>query len=186
VASRESALDRFLLAEFPVSQLWSLLYSSVLIHFIGVSPDLAYLVGSIAKNIAVPGGSGGLGSVTGQIMGVLNGVIPNFVFKLPAVQDSVATFGVLQLLSNINPTKFKDLAGLNSLPAVQQAASQLPAADLAFLKTLPVSSDPSNAITTITSLSDSILSLPGNVSNLKAATAALSLRNLGLSVPGLA
>ena len=150
----------------------------------GVSPDLAYLVGSIAKNIAIPGGNG-LGSVTGSILSILNGVVPNFLFQLPVVQDSVPTFGVLQLLSSINPNKFGGLGSLTNLASLQQAASAIPAGDLAFLKTLPLPSDPTNLLTTITTLSDNILTLPGNVSNLKASVAALSLRNLGLSVPGL-
>lgn len=150
----------------------------------GVSPDIAFLVGSIAKNIAVPGGKG-LGSVTGNILGVLNGVVPNFLFKLPVVQDSVPTFGCLQLLSSINPTKFGTLAELTNLSALSQAASSITSSDIAFVRTLPASSDPSNLITTITTLTDNILSLPGNVSNLKAAAAVLCLKNLGLAVPGL-
>jgi hypothetical protein len=40
-------------------------------------------------------------------------------------------------------------------------------------------------VSTIMGLADNILSLPGNVGNIKAATAALSLRNMGLTVPGL-
>lgn len=147
-------------------------------------PDLAFLVGSIAKNIAVPGGTG-LGSITNNILGVLNGVAPNFLFKLPVVQDSVPTFGVLQLLSSINPGKFGPVAGLTSLASLQQAASVIPAGDLAFVKGLPVSPDPSNLITTIMNLADNLLSLPGNVANLKAAVSVLCLKNLGLAVPGL-
>lgn len=91
----------------------------------------------------------------------------------------------MQLLSSINPSKFKDLGNLTSLAQLSAAASLLSAADLSFLKTLPLPTDPSNMITTIMSLADSILSLPGNVSNLPAAAAALSLRHLGLSVAGL-
>ncbi|KAK3203711.1 hypothetical protein GRF29_106g436842 [Pseudopithomyces chartarum] len=102
----------------------------------GVSPDLAFLVGSIAKNIAVPGGKG-LGSVTGNILSVLNGVVPNFLFKLPVVQDSVPTFGALQLLSSINPAKFGSLADLTNLASLSQAAAGISAGDLAFVKTLP-------------------------------------------------
>lgn len=150
----------------------------------GVPPDLAFLVGSIAKNIAVPGGNG-LGSITGNILSVLNGVVPNFLFQLPVVQDSVPTFGVLQLLSSINPAKFGSLAGLNSLASLQQAASTIPAADLTFVRGLPSSPDPTNLITTIITLSDNLLTLPGNVANLKAAVSVLCLKNLGLAVPGL-
>lgn len=151
---------------------------------IGVSPDLAFLVSSIAKNIAIPGGNG-LGSVTGNILSVLNGIVPNFVFKLAAVHDSVPTFGVIQLLTTINPNKFAGLGDLKDLPALQQAIATISASDLAFLKTLPLPSDPSNLITTITQFADNILVLPGQVQNLKASVAALALRNLGLSVPGL-
>ena len=111
--------------------------------------------------------------------------MPNFVFQLPAVHDSAATFGVLQLVSAINPAKFKDLAGLTSLAQLQAAAKLLSSADLAFLKSLPLPTDPSNMISAIMGLSDNVLSLPGNVGNLKAAAAALSLRSLGLAVPGL-
>ncbi|KAJ4353391.1 uncharacterized protein N0V89_005120 [Didymosphaeria variabile] len=150
----------------------------------GVSPDLSFLVGSIAKNIAVPGGKG-LGSVTGGILSVLNGIVPNFLFKLPVVQDSVPTFGCLQLLAAINPTKFGVLAGLTNLAALSQAAAAISAADLAFIRTLPVSSDPTNLITTITTLTDNILSLPGNVINLRAAVSVLCMKNLGLAVAGL-
>ncbi|KAL1607848.1 hypothetical protein SLS60_002786 [Paraconiothyrium brasiliense] len=150
----------------------------------GVSPDLSFLVGSIAKNIAVPGGKG-LGSVTGNILSVLNGIVPNFLFKLPVVQDSVPTFGCLQLLASINPTKFGTLADLTNLAALSNAASGISASDLAFIRTLPASTDPSNLITTITALTDNILSLPGNVANLRAAVSVLCLKNLGLAVPGL-
>ncbi|KAF2653873.1 hypothetical protein K491DRAFT_497779 [Lophiostoma macrostomum CBS 122681] len=150
----------------------------------GVSPDVAALVGSIGKNIAIPGGNG-LGSVTGNILTVLNGIIPNFVFQLPVVQDSVPTFAVLQLLAAINPGKFKDLGTLMTLPALQQASAGIPASDLAFIKTLPASPDPSNLITTVTSYTDNVLTLPGNVANLKASAVALSMKSLGLSVPGL-
>ncbi|KAF2002850.1 hypothetical protein P154DRAFT_520620 [Amniculicola lignicola CBS 123094] len=150
----------------------------------GISPDLSFLVGSIAKNIALPGGNG-IGGITNQILGNLNGVVPNFLFQLPVVQDSVATFGVLQLLSSINPSKFKDLAGLTSLAALQQAASGIPTGDLNFVKTLPVSPDPKSLVTTIMTLAEDMLALPGNVQNLKAATSVLTLRNLGLDVPGL-
>ncbi|KAK7193581.1 hypothetical protein PSPO01_00254 [Paraphaeosphaeria sporulosa] len=150
----------------------------------GVSPDISFLVGSIAKNIAVPGGKG-LGSVTGNILSVLNGVVPNFLFKLPVVQDSVPTFGCLQLLSSINPTKFGSLADLTNLAALSTAANGISSGDLAFIRTLPSTADPSNLITTITTLTDNILSLPGNVANLKAAVAVLCLKNLGLAVPGL-
>lgn len=132
----------------------------------------------------MPGGTG-LGTITSKILGVLNGVVPNFLFQLPVVQDSVPTFGVLQLLSSINPTKFKDLAGLTNLGALQQAASGIPASDLAFIKSLPVSPDPTNLITTIMTLSDNILSCPGNVANLKATVAVLCMKNLGLAVAGL-
>ena len=116
---------------------------------------------------------------------MLNGVVPNFLFKLPVVQDSVPTFGVLQLLSSINPIKFGALADLTNLASLSQAAASIPAGDLAFIKTLPVSPDINNLITTITTLSDNILSLPGNVANLKASVSVLCMRNLGLSVPGL-
>ncbi|KAJ4296774.1 hypothetical protein N0V90_006822 [Kalmusia sp. IMI 367209] len=150
----------------------------------GVSPDIAFLVGSIAKNIAVPGGKG-LGSITSGMLNILNGVVPNFLFQLPVVQDSVPTFGVLQLLASINPTKYSSLAGLTNFSALSQAAASISTSDLAFIRTLPVSTDPSNLITTITSFTDAILSLPGNVVNLKASVAVLALRNLGLSVPGL-
>jgi hypothetical protein len=150
----------------------------------GVSPDLAFLVGSIAKNIAVPGGKG-LGSVTGSILSVLNGVVPNFLFKLPVVQDSVPTFGCLQLLAAINPPKFGVLSDLTNLATLSNAASSISSGDLAFIKTLPLSTDPSNLITTITTLTDNILSLPGNVANLKASVSVLCLKNLGLSVAGL-
>lgn len=153
-------------------------------NVIGVSPDLAFLVGSIAKNIAVPGGKG-LGSVTGNILNVLNGVVPNFLFKLPVVQDSVPTFGCLQLLSSINPAKFGSISDLTNLGTLSQAASTISAGDLAFIRTLPVTTDVSNLITTITTLTDNILSLPGNVVNLRAAVSVLCLKNLGLSVPGL-
>jgi hypothetical protein len=151
---------------------------------LGIAPDLAFLVGSIAKNIAVPGGKG-LGSVTGNILNVLNGVVPNFLFKLPVVQDSVPTFGCLQLLAAINPPKFGVLSELTNLSALSTAASGISAGDLAFIRTLPVSTDPSNLITTITTFTDNILSLPGNVVNLKGAVAVLCLKNLGLSVAGL-
>jgi hypothetical protein len=104
---------------------------------------------------------------------------------LPVVQDSVPTFGVLQLLSSINPTKFGGLSGLTNLAALQQAASAIPAGDLSFVKGLPVSPDPSNLITTIMTLADNILTLPGNVANLKAAVSVLCMKNLGLAVPGL-
>lgn len=150
----------------------------------GLSPDLAYLVGSIAKNIAIPGGNG-LGSITNNILGVLNGVVPNFLFQLPVVQDSVPTFGVLQLLSSINPGKFAALSTLTNLAALQQAVSGISAGDLAFIRRLPVSPDPSNLITTIMTLADNILSLAGNVVNLRASVAVLCMRNLGLAVPGL-
>ena len=155
-----------------------------LIAVLGVSPDVAFLVGSIAKNIAVPGGKG-LGSITGNILGVLNGVVPNFLFQLPVVQDSVPTFGVLQLLASINPAKFGALASLTNLASLSQAANSIPAGDLAFIKTLPVSPDLGNLVTTIMTLTDNILSLPGNVANLRAAVSVLCLRNLGLSVAGL-
>jgi hypothetical protein len=112
-------------------------------------------------------------------------VVPDFVFQLPAVQDSVATIGVLQLLASINPSKFSPLSGLTTLPNLTVAAASLNPTDQAFLRTLPQPSDPSNMISTIMSLTDSILSLPGNVNDLKASTAALALRNLGLTVPGL-
>lgn len=168
----------------PYTQVTSKELLYLTLHSPGVNPDLAALVGSIAKNIAVPGGTG-LGSVTGNILAVLNGVVPNFLFKLPVVNDAVPTFGVLQLLSTINPKKFSGLGGLDSLPALQKATSSLPAADLAFIKGLPTSPDPSNLITTITTLTDNLLSLPGNVGNLQAASAALALKNLGLAVPGL-
>ncbi|KAF2706786.1 hypothetical protein K504DRAFT_447677 [Pleomassaria siparia CBS 279.74] len=49
-----------------------------------VSPGLAALVDSIAKKIAIPGGSG-LGSVTGTILSALDTIVPEFVFQLPAV-----------------------------------------------------------------------------------------------------
>jgi hypothetical protein len=101
------------------------------------------------------------------------------------VQDSVPTFSVLQLLASINPAKFRDLGSLTTLPALQQAAGGISAADLAFIKTLPSSPDPSNLITTITSYTDNVLTLPGNVANLKASVAALSMKSLGLNVPGL-
>jgi uncharacterized membrane protein YeaQ/YmgE (transglycosylase-associated protein family) len=149
----------------------------------GISPDLSFLVGSIAKNIAVPGGNG-LGSITSNILGVLNGVVPNFLFQLPVVQDAVTTFGVLQLLSAINPSKFGAIASLTNLATLQQAVSALPAGDLNFIKGLPVSPDPTNLVTTIITLSDNLLSLPGNVANLKASVSALCMKNLGLSVPG--
>lgn len=132
----------------------------------------------------MPGGNG-LGSITSNILGVLNGVVPNFLFQLPVVQDSVPTFGVLQLLSSINPSKFRDLAGLTTLSALQQAAAAIPAGDLAFIKTLPVSPDPTNLITTIMTLADNILSCPGNVANLRATVAVLCMKNLGLAVVGL-
>lgn len=150
----------------------------------GVSPDLAFLVGSIAKNIAVPGGKG-LGSVTGNILTVLNGVVPNFLFQLPVVQDSVPTFGALQLLSSINPAKFGSLSDLTNLANLSRAAASITPSDLAFIRTLPVSADPTNLITTITTLVDNILSLTGNVVNIRAAVSVLCMRNLGLSVPGL-
>lgn len=116
---------------------------------------------------------------------MLNGVVPNFLFQLPVVQDAVPTFGVLQLLSSINPTKFGSLAGLTNLASLQQAVSTLPAADLAFIKGLPLPNDPTNLITTILNLSDNILGLPGNVANLRASVSALCMRNLGLAVAGL-
>ncbi|CAI6250132.1 unnamed protein product [Periconia digitata] len=150
----------------------------------GISPDLAFLVSSIAKNIALPGGTG-VGSITSNILGILNGVVPNFLFQLPVVQDAVPTFGVLQLLSSINPTKFGNLVGLTSLASLQQAVGGITSTDLAFVKGLPLPSDPTNLISTITNLSDNILTLPGNVVNLKASVAALCLKNLGLAVPGL-
>ncbi|PSN73214.1 hypothetical protein BS50DRAFT_568788 [Corynespora cassiicola Philippines] len=155
-----------------------------LTELLGISPDLASLVGSIAKNIAVPGGKG-LGSVTGNILGVLNGIVPEFLFKLPVVHDSVPTFGVLQLLSSINPSKFSALSGLTNLASLQLAASAISASDLAFVKSLPVSPDPNNLITTIMTFSENVLSLPGNVGNLKAAASVLALKNLGLAVPVL-
>lgn len=150
----------------------------------GVSPDLTYLLGSIAKNIAIPGGSG-VGNVTSSILSVLSNVLPNFVFQLPVVQDSVPTFGVLQLLSSINPTRFRSLGALTDATSLRQAASAITASDLAFIRTLPASPDPSNLITTITTLTDNILSLPGNVLNLQASVAVLCLLNLGLSISGL-
>lgn len=116
---------------------------------------------------------------------MLNGVVPNFLFKLPVVQDSVPTFGALQLLSSINPAKFGSLADLTNLASLSQAAAGISAGDLAFVKTLPVSPDAGNLITTITTLTDNILSLPGNVANVRAAVSVLCLKNLGLSVPGL-
>jgi len=111
--------------------------------------------------------------------------VPNFLFQLPVVQDAVPAFGVLQLLSSINPTKFGSLASLSSLGALQQAATSITGSDLAVVRNLPTSSDPSNLITTIMTLSDNILSLVGRVVNLKASVAVLCMKILGLSVPGL-
>lgn len=116
---------------------------------------------------------------------MLNGVVPNFLFKLPVVQDSVPTFACLQLLATINPVKFGSLASLTSLSALSQAAASISPGDLAFVRQLPASADPSNLITTITAFTDNVLSMPGNVFNLKAAVAVLSLKSLGLFVPGL-
>lgn len=113
-------------------------------------------------------------------------MVPNVLFKLPAVQDAVPTFGVLQLLAAINPSKFKDLASLTTLASLQTAAAGLPSPDATFLKTLPIPPAPldtSNLITTIMTFADNILSCPGNVANLKAAVAVLCLKNLGLAVP---
>jgi hypothetical protein len=91
----------------------------------------------------------------------------------------------LQLLSCINPGKFGSIGSLTGLASLQQAASGIPASDLAFIKGLPVSLDQSNLITTIMNLAGNLLTLPGNVANLKAAVSVLCLKNLGLAVPGL-
>ncbi|KAF2189671.1 hypothetical protein K469DRAFT_762219 [Zopfia rhizophila CBS 207.26] len=151
---------------------------------IGISPDLSFLVSNITKNIAVPGGVG-VGAVTGGVLDVLNNIVSDFLFKLPVVHDPVPTFGALQLLFSINLYKFKDLESLASLPALQSAVSSIPADDLAFIKNLRASQDLTNFITTIMTLTDNLLTLPRNVANLMASVAALSLKNLGLAVPGL-
>ncbi|KAL5371158.1 hypothetical protein DPSP01_014451 [Paraphaeosphaeria sporulosa] len=136
-----------------------------------MSSDLAVLFSYIAKSIADLGEIG-VGSMAGTILSVLERVPP----------PSAPTFGVIQLLSSINPTKFKDLSGLNSLDALEIAASVISTGDLAFVESLPANPDPDNLIITTMTLAGDILTLAGHVANLKAATSVLALRSLGIPV----
>ncbi|KAK7177998.1 hypothetical protein PSPO01_15948 [Paraphaeosphaeria sporulosa] len=136
-----------------------------------MSPNLAVLVSYIAKSIADLGETR-VGSMAGTILSVLERVPP----------PSAPTFGVIQLLSSINPTKFKDLSGLNSLDALEIAASVISTGDLAFVESLPANPDPDNLIIATMTLAGDILTLAGHVVNLKAATSVLALRSLGLPV----
>ncbi|KAK7178107.1 hypothetical protein PSPO01_15841 [Paraphaeosphaeria sporulosa] len=136
-----------------------------------MSPELAVLVSYIAKSFADLGETSA-GSRAGTILSVLERVPPT----------SAPTFGVIKLLSSINPIKFKDLSGLNSLDALEIAASVISTGDLAFVESLPANPDPDNLVIATMTLAGDILTLAGHVANLKAATSVLALRSLGLPV----